>query len=119
MKCENCENCSYINKCPDHNFNAPRIAKLSAMPYAQAHIEMLDGNIYLFSYTTLVAGIENGWLFVNGLYSMTTRKHISAFLREYTVFNYATAKQLYNDNMIINVETGEVRDRAEYSEVEY
>lgn len=94
------------------------VRKLSAMPYAQAHVEIINGNAYLFSYTTLVAGIEDNWLFVNGLYSMTTRKHISAFVREYTPFDYSTAKQIYNDNMIINIETGEVRDRAEYSEVE-
>ena len=61
------------------------IKKLTAMPYAQAHIEIdNDRNTHLFSYVTLVATITNdGWLTVYGLHSMTTRKHISAFMKEY------------------------------------
>ena len=61
------------------------IKKLTAMPYAQAHIEIdNDYNISLFSYVTLVATItKEGWLTVYGLYSMTARKHISAFMKEY------------------------------------
>ena len=45
------------------------IKKLTAMPYAQAHIEIdNDRNTHLFSYATLVATITNdGWLTVNGL----------------------------------------------------
>lgn len=87
------------------------IKKLSAMPYAQAHIEIDDkGNIYLFSYITLVASIEDDWLTVYGLYSATTRKHISAFVREYADTNYQVAKQCYNDGYRYNIHTGEVID---------
>lgn len=89
------------------------IKKLSAMPYAQAHIEIHeDGSVSLFSYVTLVAHITvDGWLTVYGLYSMTTRKHISAFMREYAKpCDYYTAKAIYNDDKMINIHTGEVMD---------
>jgi threonine aldolase len=89
------------------------IKKLSAMPYAQAHIEIHeDGAVSLFSYVTLVAHITaDGWLTVYGLYSATTRKHISAFMREYAhPCDYYTAKAIYNDNKMINIHTGEVED---------
>ena len=89
------------------------IKKLSAMPYAQAHIEIHeDGSISLFSYVTLVAHITaDGWLTVYGLYSATTRKHISAFMREYAKpCDYQTAKTIYNDSVMINIHTGEIMD---------
>ena len=89
------------------------IKKLSAMPYAQAHIEIdNDNNIHLFSYVTLVATITNdGWLTVNGLYSMTTRKHISAFMKEYgDMLDYQSAKSAYEDGYRINKFTGEVEE---------
>ena len=39
------------------------IKKLTRMPYAQAHVEIYDGTISLFSYVTLVADIDkDGWL---------------------------------------------------------
>jgi hypothetical protein len=89
------------------------IKKLSAMPYAQAHIEIDDDlNIHLFSYVTLVATITSeGWLTVNGLYSMTTRKHISAFMREYGgVLDYQSAKSAYEGGYRINIYTGEIEE---------
>ena len=94
------------------------IKKLTAMPYAQAHVEIDNGhNIHLFSYVTLVATITNeGWLSVFGLHSMTTRKHISAFIKEYTngVLNYASAKAAYEDNYRINIYTGEIEGLENY-----
>lgn len=44
------------------------IKKLSAMPYAQAHVEIDDdNNIHLFSYVTKVATITNdSWLTIYG-----------------------------------------------------
>lgn len=89
------------------------IKKLTTMPYAQAHIEIHeDGSVYLFSYVTLVAHITaDGWLTVYGLHSATTRKHISAFMREYAKpCDYYTAKLCYTDNKMINIHTGEVMD---------
>ncbi len=92
------------------------IKVLKAMPYAQAHIRICeDGTIHLFSYETLVAEIDaDGWLRVYGLYSATTRKHISAFMREYTPCDYYTAKHIYETDMVINIHTGEVLEYNEY-----
>ena len=84
------------------------IKKLSNMPYAQAHVVVSGDTITLVSYTTTVAAIKNNWLEVYGLYSATTRRHIGAFMREYTGLGYSTAKQLYIDGMSLNIETGEV-----------
>jgi hypothetical protein len=92
------------------------IRKLTAMPYAQAHIELdNDRNIHLFSYVTLVATItDDGWLTVYGLHSMTTRKHISAFMKEYGggVLKYDSAKAAYEGNYRINIYTGEIEELA-------
>lgn len=90
------------------------LKKLTAMPYAQAHTEIDDDhNKTLFSYVTRVAELTNdGWLTVYGLHSMTTRKHIGAFMREYTNLDYYTAKAAYEGNYRINVETGEVEELA-------
>lgn len=92
------------------------IRKLSAMPYANAHVEIdNNNNVHLFSYVTRVATITNdGWLTIYGLYSMTTRKHIGAFMKEYVIYpngtraDYQLAKQIYNDNYSFNIQTGEV-----------
>ena len=86
------------------------IKKLAKMPYAQAHIEIdSENNISLWSYRTLVATINNeGWLTVYGLYSNTTRRHISAFMAEYTDFDYYMAKKAYEGGYTINLETGEI-----------
>lgn len=89
------------------------IKKLKKMPYAQAHTAHLDdGTIILVSYKTQVAQIlPNGWLSVHGLYSMTTRRHISAFMSEYgNGCDYATAKKIYTDRTVLNIYTGEVID---------
>jgi hypothetical protein len=86
-----------------------KIKKLSAMPYAQAHVELTEENrIALFSYVTLVAEIVDGWLYVYGLYSQTTRKHIGAFCKEYANCTYQTAKSLYEKGYRMNIHTGEV-----------
>ena len=83
---------------------------LSAMPYAQATIHTHDdGTIVLVSYSTPVAYIEpDGRLYIRGLYSATTRKHIGAFVREYAHIDYQTAKRLYEDGYGYNIYTGEV-----------
>ena len=89
------------------------IKKLTQIPYGNAFVEIDtdNGNIYLWSYRTLVAKVENNWLTINGLYSMTTRRHIGAFMREYTPFDYHTAKQIYTDNLALDITTGEVVER--------
>lgn len=85
------------------------IRKLTAMPYAQAQVVTDEQGTRLISYTTTVVTIDNdGWLTVHGLYSATTRKHISAFMREYTIFDYKHARYLYDNKLKQNVITGEV-----------
>lgn len=88
------------------------IKKLSAMPYAQAHIEIeSDGTIHLFSYVTRVAMIDaDGWLIIFGLYSQTTKRHIAAFVAEYAGLNFQNVKMLYTNNYKFNIRTGEIVD---------
>ena len=85
--------------------------KFNDHPHAQATIiEYTNGAKTLVSYSTPVVYIdEEGWLRVNGLYSMTTIKHIGWFMRELG-FTYQLAKQLYNDRKEMNIYTGEVID---------
>lgn len=85
------------------------VKKLKFIPYGNAFVEIANKNtFYLWSYRTLVCKVEQGWLTVKGLYSMTTRKHIGAFMREYCCSTYQVAKQLYNDGYKLNIDTGEV-----------
>ena len=86
------------------------IKKLSAMPYAQAHIEIeSDGTIHLFSYVTRVASIDSdGWLTIYGLYSQSTKRHIAHFMAEYANNGYHLAKTLYLENLQYNIHTGEI-----------
>ena len=84
--------------------------KLSAIPYGQAKVRMLSGFFHneLISYQTTVAAIRGGWLYIYGLYSATTRRHIGAYVKEYANIDYQLAKKLYNDGMKYNIYTGEV-----------
>ena len=93
-----------------------KIKVLSAMPYAQAHVRICDDrSVFLFSYETMVAEISpDGWLRIYGLFSQTTRRHIAAFVREYANCDYQTARTIYEDDMVMNIHTGEVVDYEEY-----
>ena len=87
---------------------------LRIMPYAQAKVRNygdIDRDlIVLQSYKTDVIYIDNGWLSCTGLYSMTTRKHISAFMREYgNGFTFHDVKKAYEGNYELNITTGEIR----------
>ena len=86
------------------------VIKFTDHKYAQAHMEPIHNGIALYSYTTRVADVQDGWLRIHGLYSMTTRRHIGWFMRELGNFTYQLAKQLYEDNKEFNIRTGEVRD---------
>lgn len=69
--------------------------KLERMPYAQAEVIIEDGGIFLKSYNTIVASIVEGFFMVNGLYSMTTRKHLSAFAKEYAnLYDFSIIKEI-------------------------
>lgn len=89
------------------------INKLSAHPHAQAAVFCYDnGTKTLVSYQTIVAEIDScGWLSIRGLYSMTTRKHIGAFVREYANIDYQVAKMLYENNEQYNIYTGEIKEK--------
>ena len=84
---------------------------LKYCPYGQCGVKFAyDGAIVLFSYSTDVIYIDkDGWLTCTGLYSATTRKHIGAFMKEYTKFTYQDAKKCYLDNMKLNIYTAEVQ----------
>lgn len=91
-------------------------SKLSKMPYAQAHIRHYDdGALVLVSYSTPVVTIDNeGWLSCSGLYSMTTRKHISAFANEFCFpLRYVDIRNAYERGYIINIHTGEIKFLAD------
>ena len=83
--------------------------KLTKMPYAQAKV-LVDGfgNLILVSYRTQVATVVAGRLHIFGLYSATTRKHISAFVSEYCGIDYQQAKWLYEHNLDLDLNTGEL-----------
>lgn len=82
---------------------------LKSMPYAQATVIISEKNdITLRSYQTDVVIISDGWMSCTGTYSATTRKHISAFMREYSLGDYFLAKFLYQENIKMNIYTGEI-----------
>ena len=86
--------------------------KLKNHPYAQCSVRvLLDGSVIFTSYNTDVIYIDNdGWLYVSGLYSATTRKQIGYFLKEYVShLNYYVIKWLYYSKRTINIHTGEVK----------
>ena len=88
-----------------------RSCPLKYMPYAQAHVEKYeDGMVALISYRTGIIQIDaEGWLKCSGLYSRTTIRHISAFMKEYgNGLSYYSAKDAYVNNYAINIYTGEI-----------
>ena len=87
------------------------IRKFNGHPYAQATIHEQDnGTIALVSYTTTVIVIDaDGWMYVRGLYSRTTIKHIGWFMKEIGL-TYQHAKRAYIDEKEYNIRTGEYRN---------
>ena len=88
--------------------------KLKNHPYAQCSVRVhLDGSIVFTSYSTVVIYInKDGWLYVTGLYSATTRKQIGWFLNEYVpALSYQDIKMLYYKNLSRNIHTGETKKR--------
>ena len=90
------------------------VRTLRKMPYAQAKVrdyaEIGSDLRILQSYATDVIIVKDGWLECTGLYSMTTRKHISAFLCEYyphITFNMVKAIAGTGDKL--DILTGEVK----------
>ena len=87
--------------------------KLKNHPYAQCSVrELIDGSVVFTSYKTDVIYIDkDGWLYVSGLYSATTRKQIGYFLKEYVPFlSFQDIKSLYCGNRMLNIHTGEFKN---------
>ena len=61
--------------------------------YKKAKIIEYNKALYLQSYDTIVAKIENGKAIVNGWYSQTTARHINEFLRQ-NGFETMTKKEM-------------------------
>ena len=68
-----------------YKVNADAYHKLRYCPYGACEAWQAGNITYLKSYNTLVAFYDEDTcqFYINGLYSMTTRKHINHFLREY------------------------------------
>lgn len=89
------------------------VKALRKMPYAQAktrdYSDIGKDMRVLQSYATDVIIVNNGFLECTGLYSMTTRKHISAFLWEYyPQVSFNTVKAIAGTGKKIDLLTGEV-----------
>ena len=87
---------------------------LRKMPYAQAKVrdyaDIGSDTRVLQSYATDVIIVKKGLLECTGLYSMTTRKHISAFLWEYYPnISFNTIKSIAGTRNKLDVLTGEVK----------
>lgn len=87
------------------------IKKLKNHKSAQAHVMEHEEKLYLISYTTAVLIIDHATnvMEVTGLYSATTRRHISWFLDEYFYYiDYDMVKNAYEQGKKINVITGDL-----------
>ena len=86
---------------------------LRKMPYAQAcvrdYADIGKDMVILQSYSTDVIIVEHGKMECTGLYSMTTRKHISAFLWErYPGISFQSVKAIAGTGKRLDLLTGEV-----------
>lgn len=90
------------------------VKSLRKMPYAKAKVrdyaDIGSDTRILQSYATDVIIVKDGWMECTGLYSMTTRKHISAFLWEYYPhISFNTVKALAGTGDRMDVLTGEIK----------
>ena len=87
---------------------------LRKMPYAQAKTrDYSDLGVdmrVLQSYKTDVIIVKDGLLECTGLYSMTTRKHISAFLWEYyPQITFQMVKSVAGTGKKLDIMTGSIK----------
>ena len=90
--------------------------RLHGIPTGQCGVvKANNGMRVLISYTTpcaVVTGVDlhgNMWLAVRGLYSATTRRHLSSFAREFGV-PYSVVKAIAATDYIYNIATGELKN---------
>ena len=86
--------------------------KLKYCPYGACDVWQAGPIAYLKSYNTLVAFFdeESRQFYINGLHSMTTRKHITYFLREYANINSFVPYKPYIGKALVNCFTDEVEE---------
>ena len=89
------------------------VRKLRKMPHAQACVrdysDVGRDKVVLQSYYTDVITVTDGKMYCSGLYSMTTRKHISAFLWEYfPQIGFQKVKEIVGNKLYIDLLTGEI-----------
>ena len=89
------------------------VRSLRKMPYAHAKVrdyaDIGRDTRILQSYATDVIIVKNGLLECTGLYSMTTRKHISAFLWEYYPnVSFQMCKAIAGKGKQLDILTGEI-----------
>lgn len=102
---------------------------LARMPYAQAGVacrrigntlhQRVDLAI-LYSYSTEVIRMyDNRFVLCTGTYSQTTRRHISAFVKEYLPkrFSYYDIKDIANSGLILDIITGKHLTDAELKNI--
>ena len=111
---------TYVAHCSSDYYQYDRYVtvdkRLDRMPSAQAGIILRRDGSQLVSYETVVCEIIDGWLHVYGLFSSSTRRHIGAYLHEVApALSYHDAKRCYNDDVELNVNTGEIRQAAQAS----
>ncbi len=85
-------------------------------PYGSCGIIELPNAIHLVSYTTVCGDLTNdGWLTPCHYSSVTTAKHINAFIKDYVRaadpnFDYKKWKKLVDKNVSYNIHTGEIKE---------
>lgn len=96
------------------NYRVYVTSRLRYMPAAQAGVlDTFDSCgepvLIMYSYITPVLIVTRGCVWCSGLYSNTTRRHISAFLREYFPnISYYDIKLVAGTHYGIDTESGEV-----------
>lgn len=85
-------------------------------PYGSCGLIDLPNAVHLISYTTLCGELTNdGWLTARHYSSITTAKHINAFIKDYVraenpSFGYKDWKKLVDKHLAYNIYTGEIKE---------
>lgn len=90
-------------------------APLKLCPHGQCEVVKINNIVFLKSYETLVAfyNASTYQFFIGGLYSMTTRKHITYFLREYVGIESFIPYKKYVGKALVNCCTNEIEEIVE------
>lgn len=91
-----------LTNSPD--FTVSSFQKLKYCPYGNCKTFQVNNTVFLRSYRTLVAFYDKdtNQFYIDGLYSMTTRRHINAFLREYTNITSFVPYKKYVGKALVN-----------------